>query len=178
MQAKREDAPGGGWIKVLALVLILCGIAAIGWATLGKYFTGIRQGAPMARVGENGARGAMPSPDQMRANMETMMTQVGLSDAQKDQIRAIWKDGPPKNREEMQARRVAMEKVATPEQQAKFRTLMGARMGQRMAEMQKKLPPEDFAALQKRIKDLQASGHGPGGPGMGGPPAGPPPDAS
>jgi hypothetical protein len=78
----------------------------------------------------------------------------------------------------MQARRVAMEKVATPEQQAKFRTLMGARMGQRMAEMQKKLPPEDFAALQKRIKDLQASGHGPGGPGMGGPPAGPPPDAS
>lgn len=171
--SKKSETEGGlkTSVKVALMLVLLVGLGLTAWAVTKPY----RQGLPEERVErpENrgpamGRPGTPPSPDERRQRMGEMADRMGLTDAQRAQMKEVMEQGRPTSQEDMEQRRAAMAKILTPAQQQQMRQAMAGRMAQRLEESRDSLSAEDFAALQKRMEDRMTRGGGFGG-GRGGP---------
>jgi Spy/CpxP family protein refolding chaperone len=162
MSTKPKSTDGGSnWPKVIALSVIVIAASAIAWSTWSRYSGGLPE-AEEVRPGR-------PDPAEMRERMTQAIAQADLTEEQTERLSAVMDQGPPRNRDDMQARRAEMAEILTPEQMQAFETQMRQgmqqRMQQRMQEARERLSDEDFQAFQERIAErMNNRPGGPGGP--------------
>lgn len=178
MHGKSEGTNSGSLWKTAGLIAALIAISVYGGAVYLRYTRGIAQPGPEIPT----ARPAgMPSPQEMRAEMQQIATQAGISADQQQKI-----DEVMRNRElTPEQRREQMDALTTPEQRQQMmqagRAAMERHMQQHLQQVKTKLSPEGQVALEQRIarmrESMRKNGPPPGGPPPGGgPPPSPPPD--
>lgn len=174
MHGKSEKNQNDGSIwKTVGLIVTLVAVSVYGGAVYLRYSRGIAQPGPESPATRPAG---MPSPQEMRAEMQRIATQAGISADQQQKIEEVMRNRdltPEQRREQMDA-------LTTPEQRQQMmqagRAAMERHMQQHLQQVKTKLSPEGQVALEQRIARMRENMRNGPTPGEGPPPGGPPPD--
>ena len=91
----------------------------------------------------------MISPEEIKKAREEILSQVDMTDEQKERIRGMTM---PQSREEVVQRLKELNEFLSPEQIQQFRHVMRKTIDSRIEEVMKRLSPRDQEDFQKRIE--------------------------